>query len=130
MDTVSRELKFVFVYLDDILVASKSEHEHHTHLHQLFNRLRQFDLVVNAAKREFGVSEIDFLGHRISNKGAIPLLPLKVKAIVDFCRPITVVGLQSFLGMVNFYHRFIPAAATIMQPLYTAVTIKGSKVLT
>ena len=128
MDTVCRELKFVFVYLDDILVASKSEKEHHTHLLQLFNRLRQFGLVVNAAKCEFGLTEIDFLGHRISSKGAIPL-PLKVKAIMDFCRPTTVAGLQRFLGMVNFYHRFIPAAAAIMQPLYAAVTVKGSKVL-
>ena len=118
------------MYLDDILVASKSEKEHHTHIYtNCSTRLHQFGLVVNAAKCEFGPTEIDFLGHRISSKGAIPL-PLKVKAVMDFCRPTTVAGLQRFLGMANFYHRFIPAAAAIMQPLYAAITVKGSKVLT
>ena len=114
-----RGLDFVFVYLDDILVASSSAAEHLAHLQQVFARLQHYGLVVNAAKCLFGQSQIDFLGHLITSRGATPL-PLKVRAVHDFARPTTMKGLQQFLGMVNYYHRFISAAATILQPLYTA----------
>ena len=119
MDTVFQGMVFVFVYLDDILVASNSAAEHLTHPHQVFAQLRQHGLVVNAAKCLFGQSEIDFLGHRINSSDCFPL-PSKVQAIVEFARPITVKGLQKFLGMINYYHRFVPAAAAIMQPLYAS----------
>ena len=62
MDTVCCSLGFVFVYLDDILIASQSELDHLAHLHQVFTHLQQHDLVVNAAKCEFGCTDIDFLG--------------------------------------------------------------------
>ena len=65
MDRVMAELEGCFVYLDDILVASKTEEEHARHLHLVFQRLRQHGLVINAAKCRFGVPTIDFLGHMI-----------------------------------------------------------------
>ena len=119
MDNVFRGLDFVFVYLDDILVASSLAAEHLAHLQQVFARLQHYSLVVNAAKCLFGQSQIDFLGHRITSRGVTPL-PLKVRAVHDFARPTTMKGLQQFLDMVNYYNRFIPAAATILQPLYAA----------
>ena len=64
-----------------------------------------------------------FLGHRITAHGVSPL-PNKVEAICQFKQPVTVKGLQEFVGMVNFYRRFIPATAKIMQPLFTALTGK------
>lgn len=123
MDTVLRGLQFVFVYLDDILVFSRSEKEHKSHLRQVFERLLQFGLVISIAKCEFGKGEIDFLGHHINKHGIIPL-PKKVQAVMDFPKPTTTKKLQEFLGMVNFYHRFMSCAARIMQPLYDAVSSK------
>ena len=123
MDTVCRGLDAVFVYVDDILVASRDAAEHKVHLRQLFQRLQEHGLVINVAKSQFGRSKIDFLVHRITQHGATPL-PDKVEAITQFKQPITVKGLQEFVGMVNFYHRFIPAAAQLMSPLYTALAGK------
>lgn len=123
MDSVLRDLSFVFVYLDDVLVASSSAEEHLSHLRQVFQRLDEHGLIVNNAKCQFGLSEIDFLGHRISSRGAVPL-PSKVQAVVDFPRPESVKSLQEFLGMVNFYNRFLPRAAHLLQPLYGALRLK------
>ncbi|KAM9332585.1 uncharacterized protein KZ484_017662 [Pholidichthys leucotaenia] len=78
------------------------------------------------AKCQFGVSTIDFLGHRVTNDGAVPL-PSKVTAVANFPRPLTVKSLQEFLGMVNFYHRFIPHAAQLMRPLYEALKGKSPR---
>ena len=116
MDSVLRDLPFLFVYLDDILVASTSKSQHLSHLRTLFERLNEHGLIVNPAKCQFGLSTIDFLGHRVTKDGAVPL-PSKVEAVTQFPRPLTVKALQEFLGMVNFYHRFIPRAAQLMQPL-------------
>ena len=124
MDTVCQGLDCVFVYIDDILVASRNAAEHKIHLRQLFQRLQDNDLVINVAKCQFGRTEIDFLGHRITRYGATPL-PDKVEAINQFKQPDTVKGLQEFVGMVNFYHRFIPDAAKILQPLSAATATKA-----
>ena len=63
MDTVCQGLDFTFVYIDDILVASEDEDTHLDHLHQLFQRLKDYGLVVNVSKFKFGVESLDFLGH-------------------------------------------------------------------
>lgn len=124
MDSVLRGMSFLFVYLDDILVASVSAEEHLVHLRQLFERLNEHGLIVNPAKCQFGLSAIEFLGHHVSPQGAVPL-PAKVEAIAVFPCPRTVKPLQEFLGMVNFYNRFIPQAAHLMHPLYEA--LKGKR---
>ncbi len=63
-----------------------------------------------------GARTIDFLGHRVTADGVSPL-PSHVKAVTDFPRPVTVKELQGFLGLINFYRRFIPAAVAILKPL-------------
>ncbi|XP_032895478.1 uncharacterized protein LOC116985123 [Amblyraja radiata] len=117
MDCVCRGLDFVFVYLDDSLVDSRSRQEHCIHLRQLCQRLSDFGLAINASKCRFGVTAIDSLGHRVTAQGVVPL-PTRVDAIRRFPRPTTVRGLQEFVGMVTFYHRFLPSAAAIMRPLF------------
>ncbi|XP_030235645.1 uncharacterized protein LOC115560379 [Gadus morhua] len=124
MDSALREMPFVFVYLDDILVASSSEKEHQGHLRDLFMRLDQHGLIVNPAKCLFGLSSIHFLGHLINKDGAAPL-PSKVEAISAFPRPQTARALREFLGMVTFYHRFIRQVAHVMRPLYEALKEKS-----
>ena len=123
MDTVCSGLKFVFVYQDDILVSSASEEQHKHHLRTVFHRLASHGLVINVSKCKFGTTTIDYLGHRITSQGAVPL-PAKVEAIRMFTRPTTLKGLQQFAGMVNFYHHFVPNAAHIMRPIYDAMAGK------
>jgi hypothetical protein len=107
MDRVLAGLDFSFVYLDDIVLASHSVEEHLVHLRQLFERLQQFGLVINGEKCIFGQSSVEFLGHQVTARGALPLQG-NVKAILKFPQPQSVKQLQGFLGSVNFYRRFLP----------------------
>ena len=116
MDQVLRELPFCFAFLDDILVASTSEEEHREHLQKLFQRLTEFGITINPLKCVFGASELKFLGHSVSSTGIRPLQE-KVLAIKDFPRPTNQRKLREFLGMINFYHRFIPNCAHLLGPL-------------
>ncbi|XP_059839191.1 protein yippee-like 1 isoform X1 [Hypanus sabinus] len=127
MDAVGRDLDFAFIYLDDILIASSCRQEHLYHLQQLYSCLSVFGLTINPAKCQFGLNTINFLGHRITKDRATPV-PAKVDAIRHFARPNTVKGLQEFVGMVNFYHHFLPSAARIMRPLYTLTSGKGKDI--
>jgi hypothetical protein len=120
MDSLLGNLPFAFVYLDDILVASPDPSSHRRHLEAVFAILQSNGLVVNADKCLFGLPEVDFLGHRLTAKGISPL-PSRVQAIANFPQPPTVKHLQAFLGLFNFYRRFIPAAAKIVQPLTRAL---------
>lgn len=116
IDQVTRGLDFVYAYIDDLLVASATEEEHKQHLRELFGRLQKYGVVINPNKCEFGMSELDFLGHHITSEGIGPL-PAKVSAIRDAKTPTSLKSLRSFLGLVNFYRRFIPECAKILTPL-------------
>ena len=120
MDRVTNQLKGVFVYIDDILVASETQEQHEQDVRQLFEALKQFGLVLNVAKCVFSVSELEFLGHHVSARGIRPM-PDKIEAVRRFERPRTVKAMQRFLGLVNFYHRFLPRIAAIMRPLTDAL---------
>lgn len=116
MDSVVRELPFVFVYLNNISVASFSCHKHRTHLQQVCQKLDEHGLAINLVKCQFSLTSIDFLGHCINQNGAVPL-PNKVETIMMFVESVTVKEPQEFPGIVNFYHRFVPSAGRIMQPI-------------
>ena len=118
MDNVFRGLDFVFVYLDDILVASSDTHAHAHHLHQVFGRLQKAGLAINKEKSVLGATEVTFLGHRVHPDGLVPL-PAKIDSISAMPQPATKVGLQRFLGCVNFYHRFLPGIAAVLAPLHS-----------
>ena len=114
------------MYLDDIIITNSNPHLHIEDLHIVYGRLKQFGLTIRFKKCIFGVNEIDFLGHEICKNDSIPL-PAKVKPISDFPQPNTLKSLQGFLGMVNFYHRYIPRAASILRPLYCSLKGKSQK---
>lgn len=124
MDTVLQDLDCTFVYLDDILVASSSAQSHIDDLNNVFQRLKHHGLVIKLEKCLFGVTSLDFLGHQVSASGSAPM-PSRVQVVKEFPQPKTVKALQEFLGMVNFYHRFIPNIASTLCPLYQA--LKTSK---
>lgn len=116
IDEVLRGLDFCFSYIDDILVASVSEEEHIKHLQIIFERLREYSLVLNPKKCVFGQPEVKFLGYMISKEGTRPL-PDRVADILSYKRPTSAKGLRQFLGMLNFYRRFIPRASDAQSPL-------------
>ena len=126
MDEILGDLDFVFVYMDDVLVASRMADEHEEHFRQLFRRLEEHELVVSPGKCQFGQKTIEFLGHNVSKDGVMPL-PAKVAAITEYPAPTTQEALKRFLGMINYYNRFIPRAAEIMKPLYEATTAKKAR---
>ncbi|KAK7879248.1 hypothetical protein WMY93_033967 [Mugilogobius chulae] len=98
--------KFVFVYLDDILVFSRNFQEHVEHVRLVLQRLLENKLYVKAEKCAFHATSVNFLGFVIE-QGQIMADPDKVKAVAEWPRPETRKQLQRFLGFANFYRRFI-----------------------
>ena len=123
MDRVGSDLDFIFIYLDDILVASSSEAEHIDHLNILFSRLEQFGLVVNPAKCIFGVQQLEFLGHIISAAGSAPTQE-KIEAVQNFPTPATVGDLLVFIGMLQFYNKYLPKINLVLRPLFDEIAGK------
>ena len=118
MHAVLRGLPRVYVYIDDILIASRDDAEHKEDVRQVLQRLQDHGLLIRPEKCEFGKKRIQFLGHEITPQGIQPL-PDRVLAITQFPLPPNAKRLQKFLGMLNYYHRFIPNASTVLQPLYS-----------
>jgi transposase InsO family protein len=116
IDEVLRDLDFCYVYIDDILVASSNPTQHDEHLRLLFTRLSEYGVLINSSKCVFGVPEVKFLGYIVNARGTCPLQE-KVEAILSFPLPANVKQLRQFLGMINFYRRFLPSAARIQAPL-------------
>nr|VZI49866.1 unnamed protein product [Spirometra erinaceieuropaei] len=116
IDRVLRGLPFVYAYIDDVLVASRDVEEHLHHLTLLFDRFQQFGVTLHPSKCVLGATSLEFLGHLINSNGIRPL-PSKVASIRDFPPPTSKRQLQRFLGMVNFYRRFLPNCADTILPL-------------
>ena len=119
---------FVFVYLDDILIFSRSLQEHIKHVQRVLRRLLDNHLYVKAEKCEFHVSEVQFLGFVIS-LGNIRMDPRKVQAVVSWPTPTTVKDVQCFCGFENFYRKFVRNFSTTAAPLTALTKGKGSKVM-
>ena len=116
IDQVLRGLPFVYRYIDDLLIASSSEEEHLHHLRLVLQRLHDHGIVINVSKSVFGVSSVEFLGYLVDASGIRPL-ESKTEVIRNFPQPASQRKLREFLGLVNFYRRFIPNGATILHPL-------------
>ena len=127
---VFRGLPFaVYVFVDDILLASEDAKSHIEQLTMIFQRLRDFGILINLEKSELGVSELEFIGYKIDKNGLSPL-DSKVEAIKNFPLPTTKRQLQKFCGMLSFYFRFSKNLADILSPLYklgAAAKFKNSK---
>ena len=118
MGHILRGLEYTsaLIYIDDIIIFSKSAEEHLKHLEEVFVRLRDANLKLNPKKCEFAKQEIEYLGHLVTPSGIKPC-PSKVKAVRDFPVPKNLKDLKSFLGLANYYRRFIKDFAKIAYPL-------------
>ena len=123
MDGLLGDLPFCICYVDDILIFSKDEEEHRRHLRAVLEILRANGLVVRFDKCIFGARQVEFLGHELSASGVRPLAS-KVETVAKFPTPANVKSLQEFIGMVNYYHRFLPGLAGKLAPLYQALSDK------
>ncbi|GFX80390.1 hypothetical protein TNCV_3820471 [Trichonephila clavipes] len=117
-------LDFVFPYLDDVLVASSTEEEYSEHLKMVFERFQQYGLRINVSKSVMGAAQVEYLGFLITAEGSRPL-PEKVQAIFNYKLPETIHDLRTFLGMINFYRRYLKDAAKTQAPLHEL--LKGAK---
>ena len=115
--------EFMCVYIDDLLIFSKTREEHLAHLRRVFERLTEAKLYVKLPKCEFMRSEVKFLGHVVSAKGVKPD-PAKVQVIEEWKTPGSVSEVQSFLGLGQYFKRYIKGYSGIVWPL-TDLTRKG-----
>ncbi|GAU47917.1 hypothetical protein TSUD_404700 [Trifolium subterraneum] len=108
--------KFVVVFIDDILVYSKSEEEHKEHLRIVLQDLKEKKLYAKLSKCEFWLKEVIFLGHVISS-GGIAVDPAKVDAEMKWGTPESVSEIRSFLGLAGYYRSFIEGFSKMALPL-------------
>jgi hypothetical protein len=98
--------KFVVVFIDNILIYSKSVEEHEQHLRVVLEKLRAHKLYAKFSKCEFWLEEVAFLGHILTAEG-VAVDPKKVKPISNWQQPTNVSEIRSFLGLAGYYQRFI-----------------------
>ncbi|KAL0536802.1 hypothetical protein IC582_025764 [Cucumis melo] len=126
MNRVFREFldTFVIVFIDDILIYSKTEAEHEEHLRLVLQTLRENKLYAKFSKCEFWLKQVSFLGHVVSKAG-VSVDPAKIEAVTGWTRPSTVSEVRSFLGLAGYYRRFVENFSRIATPL-TQLTRKGA----
>ena len=107
MECLLNGIPQVIVYLDDILITGRTKKEHLHNLQVVLQRLSTAGLRLKQEKCEFLVPSISYLGHKIDSQGLHPL-PDKIDAIVNAARPKSLTELKAFLGLLNYYGKFIP----------------------
>ncbi|GJU42668.1 reverse transcriptase domain-containing protein [Tanacetum coccineum] len=115
--------KFVIVFIDDILIYSKSEEEHEVHLKTILDLLEKEKLYAKFSKCEFWLKEVQFLGH-VVNRDGIHMDPSKVESVKNWKTPESSTEIRSFLGLAGYYRRFIKNFSKIAKPL-TLLTQKN-----
>jgi len=130
MDLMNRVCKpyldqFVIVFIDDILIYSKSKEEHEQHLKKILELLKKEKLYAKFSKCEFWIEKVQFLGHVVSNEG-IHVDPAKIEAVEKWEAPKTPTEVRQFLGLAGYYRRFIEGFSKIAQPL-TSLTQKDKR---
>jgi hypothetical protein len=118
LDKVFDDLKFecLYHYLDDVVVYGEAFEEHLKHVKIVLERLRGAGLTVKPDQVRFATRHISFLGHLVGPEG-VRIDPERTQAIRNFTPPKNAKGISRFVGMVNFYHKFIPNLANLAAPL-------------
>jgi hypothetical protein len=116
---------FIIVFLDDILVYSKTKEEHEQHLRMVLQVLRENQLFSKLSKCSFFQNGIHYLGHIISEEG-ITIEPKKIEAVKEWEKPKNVTNVRSFMGLAGYYRIFIAGFSRIAHPI-TSLQRKGVK---
>ena len=123
MDRLFREVSFVSVYLDDVVIFSRTAKEHSAHLEEVFKVIVASGLKLKVAKSSFAQSQTRLLGHIVSGDG-VKVDPEKFSAIKREKEPSSMTELRSCLGLDGYYLRLIPTFAEISAPLHEATSTK------
>ena len=107
----------VAVYLDDILVRGEDEADHLKNLFEVLSRLEEAGLGLKRSKCAFMQKEVEYLGHRVDAQGLHPV-DKKVKGIMDAPTPTNITELKAYLGLLNYYNKFLPNLAILLAPLH------------
>jgi hypothetical protein len=113
----------VIVYLDDILIFSKTREEHVKHVRQVLDVLKKEKLFLKMSKCEFGKTSLVYLGHIVGG-GELKIDPSKVKVIVNWPKPNNVTEVRSFLGATQYWRKFISNFSSIAAPLHALTSVK------
>ena len=116
MDAILQGLPQVICYFNDILVTGATDDEHLQNSEEVLTRLQQHGIRLKREKCQFMKELVDYLGHHIDSQG-VHASPSKVKAIVQAPSPKNVQELRSFLGMINYYGKFLANVSTLLHPL-------------
>ena len=116
MDTILQNIPNVICYIDDILVTGKDDQDHLCNLASVFKQLQKYNIHIKKAKCEILQNSMEYLGHKIDAEG-LHTTNSKLEAIVQAPESRNIQELRSFLGLLNYYGKFIPNLATIIHPL-------------
>jgi hypothetical protein len=108
--------KFVMIFIDNILIFSKTEEEHEKHLRMVLEKIRSNQLYAKFSKFEFWLTKVAFLGHVISSGGVL-VDPSKVKDVLDWMSPTNALEICSFLGLMSYCCLFIRDFSKIAKPM-------------
>ncbi|XP_041376684.1 uncharacterized protein K02A2.6-like [Gigantopelta aegis] len=117
MDTVLQGLSGVKCIIDDMIITGRSDKEHLQNLENVLQRLEKYNLRIKLEKCEFFKDRISFCGHEIDMEG-LHKTQSKIEAVVKAPKPENVSELRTFLGLVNYYNRFLKDVSTVLHPLY------------
>lgn len=123
MDQILKGIKNVKCFIDDLVIHGTTRTECYENVKKVLDRLREYNVRVNLEKCQFFCDEIKFLGHLVGKDGIKPM-PEKIHAIINAPTPKSISQLQSFLGLINYYGKFIPRLSEKLAPLYNLLKNK------
>jgi hypothetical protein len=124
MNSILQDLSFAVVYLDDILIFSKSHEEHVGHVRTVLERLQKYQYYCKLSKCEFFKRSVTFLGHIVSAEGVRPD-PRKTSVVRDWPKPTNISELRSFLGLANYFRKFVQGYSALVAPLTAMLSSKA-----
>lgn len=120
MDGILQNIKHVFCYLDDILVGGSNLSECYKNCVAVFQRLMEYGVKVNQDKCVYFENSVTYLGHKLDAEGIHPDKE-KVKAVIEAPEPKDASQVRAYLGLINFYGKFLPNLSTVLKPLYELI---------